>query len=176
MQIKDYLSGKIKTAPLIPALKIDAPEPWQILAITFTNKAAGELKERLVNFLGQDGNDIWAGTFHSICMRILRANAELAGYKREFTIYDTDDSKKSVGAAMKELNIDEKALPIKTVMNYISRAKDKLLTPDMCVTMQNVKTMILKQLLNANQNEQSYMIVLINLISKYFVYYTPICL
>jgi len=109
--------------------------PWRVLAITFTNKAANEIKARLsAAFENPDiANDIWAGTFHSICMRILRSNAELAGYKREFTIYDTDDSKKAISASMKELNIDEKALPIKTVMNYISRAKDKLRTPDMFI-------------------------------------------
>jgi hypothetical protein len=100
--------------------------PWRVLAITFTNKAANEIKARLAAAFddAEVANEIWAGTFHSICMRILRANAELAGYKREFTIYDTDDSKKAVSAAMKELNIDEKTLPVKTVMifpGWISR-------------------------------------------------------
>ena len=109
--------------------------PWRVLAITFTNKAANEIKARLSSaFENPDiANDIWAGTFHSICMRILRVNCELIGYKREFTIYDTDDAKKAVSAAMKELNIDEKTLPIKTVVNAISRAKDKLKTPDMFI-------------------------------------------
>ncbi len=106
--------------------------PWRVLAITFTNKAANEIKTRLASsFENSDiANDIWAGTFHSICMRILRANVEAAGYKKDFTIYDTDDVKKAVSAAMKELNIDEKALPIKSVINVISRAKDRLMTPD----------------------------------------------
>ncbi len=107
--------------------------PWRVLAITFTNKAANEIKSRLAaSFENSDiANDIWAGTFHSICMRILRANVEVAGYKKDFTIYDTDDVKKAVSAAMKELNVDEKAMPIKSVINAISRAKDKLMTPDM---------------------------------------------
>jgi len=110
--------------------------PWRVLAITFTNKAANEIKSRLASTFDDPNvaNDIWAGTFHSICMRILRANCELIGYKKEFTIYDTDDSKKMVSASMKELNIDEKTLPIKSVMNAISRAKDKLKTPDMFIS------------------------------------------
>ena len=107
--------------------------PWRVLAITFTNKAANEIKARLSAAFdnGDIANDIWAGTFHSICMRILRANVEKSGYKKDFTIYDTDDVKKTVSAAMKELNIDERALPIKSVINMISKAKDRLLTPDM---------------------------------------------
>ena len=106
--------------------------PWRILAITFTNKAANEIKSRLAaSFEESDiANDIWAGTFHSICMRILRANVEKAGYKKDFTIYDTDDVKKTVSSTMKELNIDEKALPIKSVINMISKAKDRLMNPD----------------------------------------------
>lgn len=104
--------------------------PWQILAITFTNKAANEIKARLnAAFDDESVKDIWAGTFHSICMRILRANCDLVGYKAGFTIYDTDDVKKAVGSAMKRCNIDEKGLPIKSVINAISRAKDKLQTP-----------------------------------------------
>ncbi|MBQ2676229.1 MAG: UvrD-helicase domain-containing protein [Clostridia bacterium] len=128
-QIKDYLSGKIKTAPLIPALKIDAPEPWQILAITFTNKAAGELKERLVNFLGQDGNDIWAGTFHSTCAKILRRFGDRIDYSSHFTIYDTDDAKRVIKDCQKRLNIDDKLLSHRSIMNEISRAKDSLIDP-----------------------------------------------
>ena len=120
---------------ILPEFAVRPCAPWKVLAITFTNKAANEIKARLASaFDNPDiAGEIWAGTFHSVCMRILRSNAELAGYKREFTIYDTDDSKKAVSAAMKELNIDEKTLPIKTVMNYISRAKDKLMTPDMFI-------------------------------------------
>ena len=123
-EIEEYILPEFATRPCAP---------WRVLAITFTNKAANEMKTRLSAIFDNPdiANEIWAGTFHSICMRILRSNVELSGYKRDFTIYDTDDSKKAVSAAMKELNIDEKMLPIKTVMNYISRAKDKLRTPEM---------------------------------------------
>ena len=130
----DFPAKEIETY-ILPEFATRPCPPWRVLAITFTNKAANEIKARLAaTFDNPDvANEIWAGTFHSICMRILRSNVEFSGYKRDFTIYDTDDSKKSVSAAMKELNIDEKMLPIKTVMNYISRAKDKLKTPDMFI-------------------------------------------
>ena len=104
-------------------------KPWEILAITFTNKAANEIKERLVKTVGDDAASIWAGTFHSICMKILRAHGELVGYRQGFSVCDTDDSKKVISKCLKDLNIDEKKLPIKVVMNEISRAKDKLITP-----------------------------------------------
>ena len=105
--------------------------PYRMLAITFTNKAANEIKTRLASALDDEdaAKDIWAGTFHSICMRILRANCELIGYHKEFTIYDADDTKKAIAAAMKRCYIDEKQMPIKSVINAISHAKDKLLTP-----------------------------------------------
>ena len=107
--------------------------PWQLLAITFTNKAANEIKSRLASAFPEDetiAGAIWAGTFHSICMRILRRFHAEAGLEEGFTVYDTDDAKKAMQAAMKSLNIDEKNVPIKTVMNAISRAKDKLITPE----------------------------------------------
>lgn len=118
---------------VLPVFAARPCAPWRVLAITFTNKAANEIKARLASaFENPDvANDIWAGTFHSICMRILRANVEAAGYKKDFTIYDTDDVKKCVSASMKELSIDEKALPIKSVINMISKAKDRLMTPEM---------------------------------------------
>ncbi len=104
--------------------------PWEVLSITFTNKAANEMKERLVQTVGEAANEIWAGTFHSICVRILRRFGEHLGYRAGFTIYDTDDAKKQILACMKELNIDDKMVPVKTAMNTISRAKDQLMTPD----------------------------------------------
>ncbi len=106
--------------------------PYRMLAITFTNKAANEIKSRLASALDDEdaAKDIWAGTFHSICMRILRANCTLIGYEKEFTIYDADDTKKAISAAMKRCNIDEKQFPIKSVINTISRAKDRLLSPE----------------------------------------------
>lgn len=107
--------------------------PWRLLAITFTNKAAGEIKARLESAFPENpdiASSIWAGTFHSICMRILRRYTEAAGLREGFTIYDTDDTKKAVTAVMKELNIDEKTIGIKTVLRRISDAKEKLVTPD----------------------------------------------
>ena len=105
--------------------------PYRVLAITFTNKAANEIKNRLSAALDDEAaaNDIWAGTFHSVCMRILRVNAEKIGYKPQFTIYDADDTKKAISSAMKRCYIDEKNFPIKSVMTAISHAKDRLLSP-----------------------------------------------
>lgn len=111
-------------------LSVDAPKPWEILAFTFTNKAANELKERLVLRIGEAANDIWAGTFHSICVRILRRNAEYLGYSKHFTIYDTDDSKRVMKECQRLLNIDDKFLPHKSILGEISRAKDSLVPPD----------------------------------------------
>lgn len=106
--------------------------PWQMLAFTFTNKAASEIKKRLASALGSEdaAKSIWAGTFHSICVRILRSYGSLLGYRDNFTIYDADDSKKAIAAVMKSLNIDEKFLPVKAVISEISKAKDKLITPE----------------------------------------------
>ncbi len=106
--------------------------PYRVLAITFTNKAANEIKNRLSAALDDEAaaNDIWAGTFHSVCMRILRVNAEKIGYKPQFTIYDADDTKKAISSAMKRCYIDEKNFPVKSVMTAISHAKDRLLSPE----------------------------------------------
>lgn len=112
---------------------ISAPcAPWQMLAITFTNKAANEIKNRLAKAMDDEeaAKNIWAGTFHSICMRILRKHGSLMGYREGFTVYDTDDSKKTISALMKSLNIDEKMLPVKSVMSEISRAKDNLISAE----------------------------------------------
>ena len=117
---------------MLPDFAYNACPPYRILAITFTNKAANEIKDRLVTALGNEdaAKDIWAGTFHSICMRILRVTCEKIGYKRDFSIYDTDDQKKAVSAAMKRCMVDEKQFPIKSVITAISHAKDRLLTPE----------------------------------------------
>lgn len=111
----------------------DSPcNPWQVLAITFTNKAANEIKTRLAAALSEEfeNGDIWAGTFHSVCVRILRSYGDRMGYDTDFTIYDTDDQKKVYAQALKQCNIDEKLLPIKSVQTAVSRAKDHLMTPD----------------------------------------------
>ncbi len=132
------LEGSLALTPeeieknVLPEFICDPCPPYSVLAITFTNKAAKEIKNRLAAAFDNDdvANDIWAGTFHSICVRILRAHGEKIGYQKNFNIYDTDDTKRAVTATMKTLKIDEKTMPIKTVMNYISRAKDSLETPE----------------------------------------------
>ncbi|MCH5299030.1 MAG: UvrD-helicase domain-containing protein [Ruminococcus sp.] len=105
-------------------------QPWQILAITFTNKAAGELKERICNAVPEGGNEIWAATFHSTCARILRRYGDRIGYSSHFTVYDTADQKSLIKKAMAQLNIDEKHLPVKSVIAEISKAKDKMQSPE----------------------------------------------
>lgn len=105
-------------------------KPWQILAITFTNKAAGELKERICNAVPEGVGDIWAATFHSTCARILRRYGDRIGYTSHFTVYGTDDQKKLVKDILKQLNIDEKTLPCKSILSEISKAKDEMLTPE----------------------------------------------
>ncbi|MBE6530205.1 MAG: ATP-dependent DNA helicase PcrA [Ruminococcaceae bacterium] len=107
--------------------------PYRVLAITFTNKAASEIKARIASLFSENpeaANEIWAGTFHSVCVRILRRHGELLGYRPNFTIYDSDDSKKAMLEAMDRCRIDEKVLPVKGVMNLISRAKDRMLSPE----------------------------------------------
>ncbi len=106
---------------------LDPPRPWQIIAITFTNKAAGELKERLEREIGPDALDVWAATFHSACVRILRKDIDRLGFPSSFTIYDTDDSLRVMKECLKELNMDDKSFPPRTVLGYISRAKDEML-------------------------------------------------
>lgn len=126
-------AGSGKTTVLVNRiayiLKSELCKPWQILAITFTNKAAGELKERICNAVPEGGSDIWAATFHSTCARILRRYGDRIGFTSHFTVYGTDDQKKLVKDILKQLNYDEKMLPVKRVLNEISKAKDEMLTP-----------------------------------------------
>lgn len=110
-------------------MAVDPCRPWQILAITFTNKAAGELKERLISLLGDPGGEIWASTFHSTCARILRQYGEKLGYTSHFTIYDTDDSRRLMKDCQNALKIEDKVLPCKAILSAISRAKDSLISP-----------------------------------------------
>ena len=125
---EDFLADKRDNFPS-NAFSINAPKPWEILAITFTNKAAGELKERIAAKLGEAGLDVWAGTFHSICGKILRVNAERIGFTCHFTIYDTDDQRRLMKEIMKSANVDEKLLPLKSVLAEISHSKDSLISP-----------------------------------------------
>lgn len=116
-------------AALLEKYAVNPCPPWAVLSITFTNKAAGEMKERLTQTIGERAAEIWSGTFHSIALRMLRKYCESIGYDRSFTIYDTDDSKKMITNVMKALDIDEKSLMPKAVMTAISRYKDKLMKP-----------------------------------------------
>ncbi|MDR2558309.1 MAG: UvrD-helicase domain-containing protein, partial [Oscillospiraceae bacterium] len=104
--------------------------PWRILAVTFTNKAAAELKSRLLAMEIENAGDIWAGTFHSTCVKILRRGIDLIGFKSNFTIYDMDDSLRVIKACMADLNMSDKSWNPKQIQGMISRAKDKLQTPD----------------------------------------------
>ena len=103
--------------------------PWSIIAITFTNKAANELKERLTAMLGPEANDVWAMTFHSACCRILRREIERIGYDRSFTIYDTADSERVIKEILRDRNLDEKIFPPRTVLGMLSKAKDQMAGP-----------------------------------------------
>ena len=117
---------------ILPEFISDPCPPWAILAITFTNKAAGEIKSRLASSFADPNvsDSIWAGTFHSICLRILRKYSDKIGFAGGFSIYDTDDKKRMISLCMKELSVDEKSLNPRVVANEISRAKDRLEPPD----------------------------------------------
>lgn len=103
--------------------------PWNIMAITFTNKAAGEMRERVDDIVGFGSESIWVTTFHSTCVRILRRHIDRLGYDTNFTIYDTDDQKNVMKEVCKKLEIDTKQLKEKTILNVISAAKDELISP-----------------------------------------------
>ncbi|MBR5246662.1 MAG: UvrD-helicase domain-containing protein [Clostridia bacterium] len=136
--MQQYYNGNTDVYPYIKkVISVDAPKPWEILAFTFTNKAATELKDRLKIRIGDDANDIWAGTFHSICLRILRKHADLLGYSSRFTIYDTDDSKRVMKECLRLLNVDDKFLTNKAVLEEISRAKDMLVPADEYMSLGN---------------------------------------
>lgn len=107
----------------------DPVPPWRIIAITFTNKAANELKERLSTRLGESANDIWAATFHSACVRILRRDADRLGFPNNFTIYDSSDSQSVVKQILKERNLDEKTYQPKSILADLSNAKDQYISP-----------------------------------------------
>lgn len=110
-------------------ISVGRVKPWNVLSITFTNKAAGELKERLEKMLGEDAAYLQASTFHSCCVRILRREIDKLGYANSFTIYDTDDSIRVIKECMKNLRLDEKSFPPKAMLNAIGRAKDQMIYP-----------------------------------------------
>ena len=129
--LTDYAEGKTDDFDTLRDIVAAEPvKPWNILAITFTNKAAGELRERLAAMLGEDGMNINASTFHSACVRILRSEIGALGYAQSFTIYDSDDSQRLIKNIMAELDISEKQLAPRAILSEISFAKDKLITPE----------------------------------------------
>lgn len=125
-------SGKTRVLTHRIAYLIDEEgiNPWNILAITFTNKAAGEMRERVDQIVGYGSENVWVSTFHSTCVRILRRYIDKIGYDRNFTIYDSDDQKSVVKEICKKLNIDTKLYKERALMSAISSAKDELVTPD----------------------------------------------
>jgi len=129
--LEDYIAGNTDDEErLREAVAVSPIKPWNILAITFTNKAANELKTRLENMLGTEGLDVNAATFHSICVRILRREITNLGYSSNFTIYDADESQRLIKACMADLGVTDKAFNPKAVANAISDAKDKLISPE----------------------------------------------
>ncbi len=128
--LEDYLAGTQTDAQkLRDIVAYECVKPWNILAITFTNKAANELKERLAAMLGEDGSGITAATFHSACVRILRRECEQIGFTNSFTIYDSDDSQRLIKTCLNDLDISEKMFPPRMVLTEISRRKDKMIPP-----------------------------------------------
>ncbi len=124
-------SGKTRALTYRVANLIDhGVEPWRILAITFTNKAAREMKERIASLVGDHAAEVWVSTFHAMCAKILRRDIEKLGYRRSFTIYDDDDQAAVLKDVLKQLNIDDKVLTVRELRGKISEAKNKLLAPD----------------------------------------------
>lgn len=129
--LNDYAQGKTDDFDTLrDIVAVNPVKPWNILAITFTNKAAGELKERLSSMLGDEGGSVNASTFHSACMRILRSEIENLGFGSDFTIYDSSDSQRLIKNVMAELDVSEKQFVPRTVLSEISFAKDKMITPE----------------------------------------------
>lgn len=126
---QSYLQGGELPDLVRSRLAVSPCPPWRVMAITFTNKAAGELKERLCAMLGEGGEEVWASTFHSSCARMLRRDGDRLGYTSHFTIYDTDDSRRLMKEVLKELDISERALSPRGALAEISRAKDQLTGP-----------------------------------------------
>lgn len=162
--LADVAEGKeTPDAERLAKIVTDAPiHGWSILAITFTNKAAAELKSRLETMLGDHATTVWAATFHSACVRILRQHIDRLGYARAFTIYDADDSRRVVSACFSDpcvtdpytgAAVSEKAFPPKAVLGEISKAKDRLISPEQMLANANgdYRTIIIAKLYQAYQ-------------------------
>lgn len=128
--LQSYINGDVNDIDnLRDIIACNPVRPWNVLAITFTNKAAAELRQRLSNMLGDMANDITAATFHSACVRILRREIERIGYSRDFTIYDADDSRRVIKACLSSLDLSDKQFPPKNILAQISSCKDSLIDP-----------------------------------------------
>ena len=137
---------------------VEPAAPWSVMAITFTNKAANELKDRLTAMLGVEAQDVWAMTFHSACCRILRREIERLGYTRSFTIYDSADSERLMKDIIKEMGLDDKTFPAKYVLSIISREKDKMVSPDdMLEHMEQANDYRMRHIARAYQRYQTKM-------------------
>ncbi len=125
-------SGKTKvlTHKIAYLIEHEGAKPWDILAITFTNKAANEMKERITNLIGEAAKDIWMGTFHSICVKILRRFIDRIGFDSSFIIFDTSDQKTLIKGCLRDLGIDDKMFTDRSVLSEISNAKNETLEPD----------------------------------------------
>ena len=129
--LEDYAKGKTDdSSKLADIVGYNCVKPWSILAITFTNKAANELKERIAGLLGESGSGITAATFHSVCVRILRRECEHIGFTPSFTIYDTDDSLRVIKTVLRNLDISEKMFPPRMILSEMSKQKDKMISPE----------------------------------------------
>ncbi len=123
-------TGEAPSDRLASMLKTGYIRPWNILAITFTNKAAQQLKDRITAQVGPDGNDVFASTFHSACVRFLRRDAQRLGWPQNFTIYDSDDSERAIKDICRDLGINDKFYPPRMIATQMSRIKDNMMTPD----------------------------------------------
>lgn len=135
---------------------LEPAKPWNVIAITFTNKAAGELKERLHGMLGESAEDVWAMTFHAACCRILRRYIDRMGYTSSFTIYDTADSERQMKEVLKDMGLDDKTFPPRLVLSIIGRQKDQLISPEeMLENSRSASDMRLPQIARAYQKYQA---------------------